>query len=282
MTQLAPPQTWISPIENATVSMITSFFDSIVNIGPAKGRKHGGLDFSAPTGTPVYAPQDGVVKDIQWQPNSGGNVLIVEHTNGYQTVYAHLDSILVKVGDRVEQASQIATVGDSGFTSGSHLHWEVQRNGLKLDPLDLFDPFRDVSIVYRKAGDSIADFLRGQLADDIGKKTWGDLISFMPFGPVWNAPFSSGALNEAVRKLGWQDRTIQADDIDKIAEEIVNIGRDNPDDDPMQVIGRVAGSVGNVIAFLVDPANWARLFALVAGGILAFVGFRVMWEATNS
>lgn len=274
--------TWISPIRNATAAMITAFFETIVGSGPAKGTKHKGLDISVPVGTPVYAPRDGTVKDIQFQPGSGGNVLILEHDGGYETVYAHLDSIAVKIGDRVTQGVEVAKSGDTGFVTGPHLHWVVKRNGNEIDPLDLFDPFRDVpDAVYRGATDAIVAWLRRLLEDDIEEgKTWGEWLGVFNLDFVGAPAGVNGTkIAQALDRLEWRDRKIDPSDFEELASEILE--SEGPTD-PIAALGDAVGTIGAVFAFLLDPVNWARILALIAGGAIAFVGFRTMWEATNT
>lgn len=277
--------TWISPIRNATVDMLSAFFDTIVGSGPAKGTKHEGLDIVVPVGTPVYAPRDGTVKNIEFQPGSGGNVLTLEHGDGYETVYAHLDSIAVKIGDRVTQGVEVAKSGDTGFVTGPHLHWVVKRNGNEIDPLDLFDPFRDVpDSIYRGATDALVAWMERILEDDIAEgKTWGEWLGGTA---LFNSDFVGAPvggfgtkLAQALDKLEWRDRVISPSDFEELASEILEA--EGPTD-PIAALGDAVGTIGAVFAFLLDPVNWARILALIAGGAIAFVGFRTMWEATNT
>lgn len=94
---------------------------------------HEGLDFTANTGTPIFAAADGVVSVAG--PNSGyGKMVQVEHGSGLQTRYAHASKILVKVGQRVAKGEVIAEVGNTGRSTGPHLHYEIRLNGNALDP----------------------------------------------------------------------------------------------------------------------------------------------------
>lgn len=98
---------------------------------------HQGIDVAAPTGTPVYASGDGVV--IKAESDKGwGKLVVVEHEGGYQTFYAHLDEIGVEAGSKVNQGAAIGRVGNTGQSSGSHLHYEVRRNGEPLNPADFY------------------------------------------------------------------------------------------------------------------------------------------------
>lgn len=95
--------------------------------------KHNGLDLAAPTGTPIIAPLDGIVSAI-YTNSAGGNQLLILHTNGITTGYAHLSKTLVKMGDYVKQGQPIAQVGNTGKSTGPHLHFTVTILGVKQDP----------------------------------------------------------------------------------------------------------------------------------------------------
>ena len=95
---------------------------------------HRGLDICARKGAPVLAPADGVVASVEWDPGYGKTV-IVNHGYGLNTMYAHLDKVHVKKGQTVRRHQEIAQVGDSGRTTGAHLHYEVHMNGVPVNPL---------------------------------------------------------------------------------------------------------------------------------------------------
>lgn len=101
------------------------------------GAFHGGIDFGAPAGTPIYAADGGVV--IRSGPAGGyGNYIVIDHGNGLLTLYAHMYShgLLVRTGDRVERGQHIANVGSAGKSTGPHLHFEVHagRYGNRINP----------------------------------------------------------------------------------------------------------------------------------------------------
>ncbi len=97
------------------------------------GRMHQGIDIAAPIGTAVNAADAGRVQFAGWR-GSYGNLIIINHENGYQTYYAHLNSMNVKAGDRVFKGERIGGMGTTGNSTGSHLHFEVRRNGTPLNP----------------------------------------------------------------------------------------------------------------------------------------------------
>ena len=99
------------------------------------GRMHQGIDIAAPTGTPIVAPDAGVV--LEAGPASGyGNVIYLQHENGDVTVYGHMSEMLVEAGQIVEGGEVIAEVGNEGFSTGPHLHFEVHVGGRNGEPID--------------------------------------------------------------------------------------------------------------------------------------------------
>jgi murein DD-endopeptidase MepM/ murein hydrolase activator NlpD len=102
--------------------------------GPRGQSFHDGIDIGAPPGTPVRAARDGSV--IYSDTLRGyGNVVIVEHTGGYATVYAHNELNLVHAGDRVRQGQAVARLGRSGRTSGPNLHFEIRKDNFARNPV---------------------------------------------------------------------------------------------------------------------------------------------------
>ncbi|MCX7836191.1 MAG: M23 family metallopeptidase [bacterium] len=125
--------------------MATGFFGSSFGYrrDPFTGKiaMHEGIDINVPVGTPVYATAPGVVKIAKYLSNYG-QVVVIDHYYGYQTVYAHLSSYRVRVGEKVKRGDIIAFSGNSGRSTGPHLHYEVRQNNRPVDPMDfLFDTF---------------------------------------------------------------------------------------------------------------------------------------------
>jgi len=120
-----------SPME---FSRVTSRFGPRMHPILQKGRQHNGVDYGAPTGTPVRTVGDGVVEFAGWQ-NGYGNVIHIRHRGGRTTVYAHLSRIGVRKGQGVEQGQTIGNVGATGWATGPHLHFEFRENGRHVDPL---------------------------------------------------------------------------------------------------------------------------------------------------
>lgn len=112
-----------------TSGVITSRF------GSRWGSTHKGLDIGADKGTPIKAAAAGTVTLSQYGYNGGfGNYVIISHGNGIQTVYAHCNTLNVKVGQKVSQGEVIATVGSTGRSTGNHLHLEIRVNGVAQNP----------------------------------------------------------------------------------------------------------------------------------------------------
>ncbi len=104
---------------------------------------HYGMDFTAPTGTPVYTTGDGVVDRIISSRRGYGNQVIIDHGFGYKTRYAHLKGPNVKKGQKVKRGDVIAFVGSTGLSTAPHLHYEVHRNGKMVDPKNFY--FNDLT-----------------------------------------------------------------------------------------------------------------------------------------
>ena len=112
---------------NPTRGRLTSKF------GMRWGKKHTGIDIASSRGTPIYAADAGKVSFSGWK-GSYGNLVIIDHENGYQTYYAHNSKNLVKKGDRVYKGQKIAEMGSTGRSTGTHLHFEVRKNDVPLNP----------------------------------------------------------------------------------------------------------------------------------------------------
>lgn len=104
---------------------------------PVTGRiaPHKGVDFSMPTGTPVIAPADGVVIKVSYQAGGAGRYIMLRHGREYQTVYMHLSKPLVKQGQSVKKGQRIALSGNTGRSTGPHLHYEFHVNGVAVNPM---------------------------------------------------------------------------------------------------------------------------------------------------
>lgn len=97
---------------------------------------HQGIDLAAPAGTPVISPAAGKIISVDYNEQTG-HMLAIEHGDGIKTIYTHLKEIYVKEGDTVRQGDRIAAAGNSGISTGPHLHFEIHVNGKPVDPFTI-------------------------------------------------------------------------------------------------------------------------------------------------
>ncbi len=121
------PSTW------PTRGWVTSDFGQRLDPYTADRVMHAGLDIASEHGRPVAAPSDGIVVFAGLE-GGYGNVLVIDHGYGIKTRYGHLSQITVKAGDRVKRGQQVAAVGNTGRSTGPHLHYEVRVNGIPQNP----------------------------------------------------------------------------------------------------------------------------------------------------
>ena len=100
-------------------------------------RSHDGIDIAAAKGTEIQAVLDGVVK-FSGNRSGYGKTVIVEHSDGRESLYAHCDQLFVNVGDELRAGDKIGEVGSTGVSTGNHLHFELRDNGTPVDPLQVF------------------------------------------------------------------------------------------------------------------------------------------------
>jgi murein DD-endopeptidase MepM/ murein hydrolase activator NlpD len=121
------------PLGWPTKGWVTSGFGRRQSPFTGRRKMHHGYDIAARTGTPVLATANGVVSKVASLPDYG-KIVVLDHGYGYQTCYAHNSKILVKVGQRIQRGEKIAAVGNTGRSTGSHLHYEVRLNGVPVNP----------------------------------------------------------------------------------------------------------------------------------------------------
>ena len=122
---------------------VRSNFRFTSGFGQRWGRLHAGTDFAGPIGTPVYATADGVVTHAGW--SSGyGRLIKIQHDFGIETRYAHLNAMDVRVGQRVSRGDRIGALGNSGRSTGPHLHYEVRESGNPVNPMNYIRAGQDV------------------------------------------------------------------------------------------------------------------------------------------
>ena len=118
---------------------ISSYFGPRPQPTPGASTNHKGVDLAAPYGTSILASAAGVVTTSTYS-SSAGNYIVIAHGNGMSTVYMHCSSLLVSVGETVEQGQVIAKVGSTGYSTGNHLHFGVIKNGSYVNPLNYASP----------------------------------------------------------------------------------------------------------------------------------------------
>lgn len=106
-----------------------------------KGNDHHGIDIAAPTGTTVEATKKGQVTRVEWS-DIYGNMIVIDHGGGLESLYGHLNGISIKVGYPVIAGTKIGSCGNTGNSTGPHLHFEIRKNGQTVDPM-----------IYLKQGD---------------------------------------------------------------------------------------------------------------------------------
>ena len=115
------------------------------------GAMHSGLDFKGPMGAPIYAAADGVVSFVGWK-SGYGNVVEINHGNGLMTRYAHMSRFATRVGKRLEAGAVIGAIGNTGRSTGPHLHFEVRINDRAVNPRPFLEAAPDVLKEARRAG----------------------------------------------------------------------------------------------------------------------------------
>ena len=132
----------IQPVMNKDLKRVASGYGMRIDPVYHVRKFHQGMDFTAPTGTEVFATGNAKVSFVGWKQGYG-NTVILDHGFGYQTLYAHLYKALVRKGQKVRRSDIIALVGNTGKSTGPHLHYEVRLNGRPVDPRNYY--FYDLS-----------------------------------------------------------------------------------------------------------------------------------------
>lgn len=127
----------IQPVSEEDMTQMASGYGWRVDPIYGTSKHHDGMDFAAPAGTSVYATADGAVTLAQWN-NAYGNCIDINHGYGYTTRFAHLSELLVKPGQKVKRGDLIGKVGNTGKSTGSHLHYEVRLKGVPQNPVNYY------------------------------------------------------------------------------------------------------------------------------------------------
>jgi murein DD-endopeptidase MepM/ murein hydrolase activator NlpD len=128
----------IQPVENKDLSRTASGYGYRMHPIYKIPKFHQGMDYTAPVGTPVYATGAGRVEEVIRSRRGSGNRIVIDHGFGFKSVYAHLNDIGVRQGSSVSRGDVIGTVGNTGLSSGPHLHYEVLFNSEPVNPVNFF------------------------------------------------------------------------------------------------------------------------------------------------
>jgi len=133
----------IQPIANKDLTRTASGYGWRIHPIYKIKKLHEGMDFTAPTGTEVYATGDGVVEEVKSSVRSYGKRVVIDHGFGYKTRYAHLNSFNVRKGQKVQRGDVIGYVGNTGLSTAPHLHYEVEKGNKKVNPVHYY--FNDLT-----------------------------------------------------------------------------------------------------------------------------------------
>lgn len=149
------------PLETISAAQVGATVGNRMNPYYKVETYHSGLDLIAPQGDPVLAAADGTVTAVERSRKGDGNAVEITHKSGYVTRYAHLGDIMVSKGQSVTRGKKIATVGISGNSFAPHLHYEVMKDGERLDPVDFLfasltpDEYADFRFMAAHTGQSL-------------------------------------------------------------------------------------------------------------------------------
>lgn len=133
----------IQPVSNKDLSHIASGFGYRIDPIYKTPKMHTGLDFASALGTPIYATANGRIEAVAFDEKGYGNHVVINHGYGYQTLYGHMVRVKARPGQTVQRGEVIGWVGNTGKSTGPHCHYEVIRNGEKIDPVHYF--FNDLN-----------------------------------------------------------------------------------------------------------------------------------------
>ena len=128
----------IQPVSNKNLSRMASGYGYRIHPIYKTRKLHAGMDFSAKTGTPIYATGDGKIYKVRKSRRGYGNHVIIDHGYGYKTLYAHMKKYVVRRGQKVKRGEVIGYVGSTGTSVAPHLHYEVHKDGRKINPVNFY------------------------------------------------------------------------------------------------------------------------------------------------
>jgi len=128
----------IQPVSNKNLSRIASGYGYRIHPIYKTRKLHTGMDFSSKSGTPIYATGDGKISKLRRSRRGYGNHVIIDHGYGYKTLYAHMKKYIVQKGQKVKRGEVIGYVGNTGTSVAPHLHYEVIKDGRKINPANFY------------------------------------------------------------------------------------------------------------------------------------------------
>ncbi|MBL7913816.1 MAG: M23 family metallopeptidase [Bacteroidia bacterium] len=128
----------IQPVSNKDLTRIASGFGYRIHPIYKTSKMHEGIDFTAPIGTDIYAAGNGTVKEVVYGDRGYGNYVLISHGFGYETLYAHMSKVNARPGQKVKRGDVIGKVGSTGASTAPHLHYEVIKQGTKINPINFF------------------------------------------------------------------------------------------------------------------------------------------------
>jgi murein DD-endopeptidase MepM/ murein hydrolase activator NlpD len=133
----------IQPISGKNLQHVASGYGYRIHPIYKTLKMHTGIDFTASTGTPIYATGNGTIASVEKEYRGYGHNVVISHGYGYQTLYGHMSRITIKPGQKVKRGDIIGYVGNTGTSTGPHLHYEVIKHGKKINPVNFF--YNDLS-----------------------------------------------------------------------------------------------------------------------------------------
>jgi murein DD-endopeptidase MepM/ murein hydrolase activator NlpD len=133
----------IQPIANKQLIALASGFGMRIHPVYKVRKMHTGIDFAAPIGTPIYATADGKIEEVSVKFSGYGKMIVIDHGFGFKTRYAHMHEFAVRQGQTIKRGELIGYVGDTGLSTAPHLHYEVLKNNVLINPIHYF--FNDLT-----------------------------------------------------------------------------------------------------------------------------------------
>jgi murein DD-endopeptidase MepM/ murein hydrolase activator NlpD len=128
----------IQPVVNNDLTRLTASYGLLMHPFYRTLMPHKGVDYTVPEGTRVFATADGTVSEVTSRNTGSGLTVVINHGNGYETTYSHLSRATVRRGQKVSRGDIIARTGNTGLSLAPHLHYEVRKDGLRVDPIHYF------------------------------------------------------------------------------------------------------------------------------------------------